>query len=944
MGPTRLDKWLARPTTLRFLRQLVGPEDFSPKGRQCHLPLVASRPSFRHHAAVAVAKSDGVERPEVGDHGSLRQGDRFDAGQGNLARSAANLVTERVAVALSLRLPSFDGPGDSPEQRTKPEDDFAITMHQCSVESRELKGQLLIDHPGNAENWPAWFRILQFRQRLHGQRGVMAVYHGMRLRDVDLPVQGAEADVLWNSIVDAGISIERADKPHGDLRSIYRHMSVLRVAHGKVLPDLYIRVIGRLLRTASSTHDDDQSVVLKWHHRLVRDNWYGPGDVRRLVAEALQSASKKTAFHAFEVVYEAAAEYDCYDHCMPIVFEHGEQADVEAWHGLFVRHDDLPSAGYAAESVVAQLSGYVEDDTGNTSVLNRGLRERPALATPASPRTMLNSLLGEVHGITPKLISDSFCAKLFATSAFSIDFVIRTLTILGIEALGPLALRELAMRIKLTDDVDARLTQIKAAGLQLTDCMYTRLLRKVVNDHSEELYQALVHSDQHPENYDDAHIQKALLDKFLEVGDGLQVQLTLLCLQQADVNLDHSVWNGILQHCAKQGNWDGVTKAFQHIQSERMPLSVRSINFMRKYVLPVRTRGKQPDRSSGIVGNERVTRDFVLKASIYAAEHGQHVPPFIWTELLKRYGMEYDMDGVETIITWLVEHYREDPKPTTRPPKTRGSARLSKEDVLSAILTDNMLRAIVMWGIRDAGQRDLLHESNSDEKGLLMSALNDANIKGDPPVWARGLKLLKMLKEQGVEVRTRVVREALRQQLWVMFGPSASMIPANTLIMKRNKLSLAHYVIHAQRIWRTGQIHSSDHAFVVLDWSAEEQSILYRRVFGNVRRVRQRTREYADVKAWVTDSGHVEQRLETSPYESRLRWERSPHRIGGASGERGLMPYNRRPARHLRSTGVKMRRDRLSLNPGRTAALNFTPQAQTLYIPTATLQAQDKPD
>ncbi|KAK6431965.1 hypothetical protein LTR95_011865, partial [Oleoguttula sp. CCFEE 5521] len=855
--------------------------------------------------------SNGDERPEVEDCGPRRQGNQLDAERNRLARPAADLVAERVAVALSLRLSSSDDSGDSPEQRPQPEDDFAMTMHQCSVEIRELKGQLLIDHSSNAENWAAWIQSLQFRQRLHGHRGVMAVYHGLRLRNLDLPIQGPHADVLWNSIIDAGIYMERAGRPHGELRSIYRHANVLRVVHGKVLADLYIRIIGRLLRTASSTHDDNQSVVLKWHRRLVRDNWYGPGDARKLVADVLQSASKKTAFHAFEVIYDAAAEHDCYDYCMPIVFEHGDEADVEAWHGLFVRHDDLPSAGYATESVVARLLDHVRDDRGNTSVLNRSLRKGPALATPVSPRSMLNSLLGEVHGITPKLISDSFCAKLFATAAFSIDFVIRTLTVLGIEALGPLALRELTMRITLTEDLDARLAQITAAGLQLTDCMYSRLLRKVVNDRSEELYRALVHSDQHPENYDDAHMQKTLLANFLEAGDGLQVQLTLLCLQQADVNLDHLVWNRILQHCAKQGNWDGVTKAFQHIQSERMPLSVRSINFMKKYILPIRTRGKQPNPSGGIVGNERIARDFVLKASIYAAEHGQHVPPFIWTELLKRYGMEYDMDGVETIATWLVEHYHKDAKPAIRPPRTHDPTRVSNKAVLRATLTDNMLRAIVMWGIRDAGHRDMLHETNLDEKRSATPASHDAEDLIDSPVWAQGLVLLKKLREEGFHVKTQVVREALRQQLWVMFGPSASMVPANTLIIERNRLSLAHYVLHAQRIWRTDQVHSSDHAFVVPVWSADEQAILYRRVFGDARGVRQQTREYADVKTWVADGGHVEERGESSPYDLRVLWETSPHRIGGAAGERGLVPYDRRPARHLSSTAVKMRRTRL---------------------------------
>lgn len=58
----------------------------------------------------------------------------------------------------------------------------------------------------------------------------------------------------------------------------------------------------------------------------------------------------------------------------------------------------------------------------------------------------MSSIVGDVHNIREKELNDAFCARLFATTAFSIDLIITGLRMLGMRTVGNLALREIAAR------------------------------------------------------------------------------------------------------------------------------------------------------------------------------------------------------------------------------------------------------------------------------------------------------------------------------------------------------------------------------------------------------------------------------------------------------------------------------------------------------------------
>src|SRR2546429_6110405 len=60
--------------------------------------------------------------------------------------------------------------------------------------------------------------------------------------------------------------------------------------------------------------------------------------------------------------------------------------------------------------------------------------------------------------------SDEFCARLFATTAFGVDFILQGMQMIGVDEVGPLALRELAIREENCDSVSNRLAQLSYVG------------------------------------------------------------------------------------------------------------------------------------------------------------------------------------------------------------------------------------------------------------------------------------------------------------------------------------------------------------------------------------------------------------------------------------------------------------------------------------------------
>ena len=780
---------------------------------------------------------------------------------------------------------------------------FEILRTETNVQAASLQGKLLIDNPENATNLHGWCQVLRFRERVDGFDGVFDVWRGMHQRNVDLPISGKEADFLWTTFAHAVVVPEPSDSQALLLKYLYRHAVHLRKQTGHHYAGLHQLIVGRLLRIVPGPRNPHESRVLRWHAKLRDDGFCGPHIVRDLTMDALLSVQPESAFNRIKTLYDKTTERDLYNHCMPLVLQYGGERKALSWHRMFLRHGDKPSKAYAADPSIHFLHSWVEGQhvrtstgtgTAHTHVARNALRASDAQAqAPLLSRASMNSLVGEVHGIKAKSISDNFCARMLATQAFSFDFILRGLAFLGAEELGSLSLRELAIRAQTLEEFRERISRVKQSGIRILDSMYIRLLQRLATDGKSELFQALLDSDQHPESYDDRRVQESLLNDFLVAEDWPQVHLTLIGLSLADFTMISTAWNRLLQHYAKARRYHEAMQIVENLHSTDTRMHLRSINFIRRYLLPFRSRSKRPHMARGTLPHGVDSLDLIVNIHLRAAERGAPIEPAVWRELLKRYGMAHRMDRLERLAISIAQMYA-DARTEKQSLAVERRVWHRKRSGLSAVFTTNMISAIVVWGWRSASVHDLLRPLSPEETQQLYSTSYWKSMRLDCEPWARGLLLLNQLKQLGVPVSDAEVADALRSRIWMLFGPGVSRLPINLEAIRRNRHNLRHYIKHANRAWDRPLF---DFSADVLEGNYAQLAVA---VLGKIRLANKNEGQYIDVAAWAT--AKASNAYHDAPPVRRARhynWKYSPFRLsdGLSPAERRIRLRRRRAAR-----------------------------------------------
>lgn len=788
-----VNRWLARPPALPRLRPWV------------------HRSSAHGHVWQDV---DGSRRFLAREHGTAvtsaeRENENEDANVPNLRiRRALSHGELGLRMSLKTGVPIIDSSVST--QAT-----FGELHRQADVNNDKRFGTLLVDQAEYCQNARLWVELLEFRQRVHGLHGVVDVWCGLRRRGFDLPVSGAQADILWPTFIQAGIDGQRG-AGRDLLSELLEYAKDLKSRHNVSYPSLHKCIVGHWLRVRPG-------YAGAWHAKLVKADLVPFEALKAVAVEAMFHDDAATASHRrewFLKMYKKGSARDLYDYCMNEVLKRVADERVRYWwHSMFLRYGDRPSPDMSTRQDVQRL--FARDEAGNTGP--RPSRENdqakklmdvssPSPHFPPLTRATMSTLVGDVHGIKAKEFSDSFIAKMFATRAFSLDLVIRGLSFFAIGRIGPLALREMALRAGSRVEFYNKLGELRGLGIQLSDAAFCRILQRLGSEGQTALFQALLTSDQHPEAYDDVETQQALLTEFLDRGDWMQAHITLFGLSLAGATLQGRALNLLLQHYLRTNEWRLLAQTMHTAEAQKVPLETTTLTYLHRYLLPERRRAKRPIETQRQTKSPFVPLDFTTSAYMYSAQLSDNVGPRQWVEILKRYGMTNRWGGLEKLVLWLVERYS---GPRYRVPQQRADIltlatwrqrkqirKLRTTGPLIAIFSRQMQMAIVAWGFGHAHVKHQLcpqpygPETRSSSADIEMST--GQHVKPEP--WAKGIVLLQRLRLRGVPVHDSVLRRAVILRLRVLFGPGRSTLKINQEMRKRNVLSLADYVRHANEI------------------------------------------------------------------------------------------------------------------------------------------------
>jgi hypothetical protein len=859
-GASALHRGLARPSALASQLFSRSPSSTLLPRRLLRTYPLASRPS-KQPAAVSLANADHV-RQELEN---ARNPSQHEATNNGLSLGPSHTERMNFLARLTSWLPLFNRLQNSPDAFATLRFEADVCNRLPAIESGETR---LVDQPQYLQNVNLWLELLRFRLRLDGQQGVIDIVQAMVQRQVVLPVRGHQADQLWSTLLWSAVQYPKL------LHHLYPYLVETLPRSGLLDIGLYTRLVGPLLR-------QNPMFAATWHKRMQADGFVPPAFVSILaqfVTDVFSSNHKLRAIEAFRKIYTSAKVEHAYDECMLPICRLFDFPDAVDMHAFFVRHGDHPSLSMHSMPVIvhladnswlaksnmksttrARFTNQILEAQHDFSHLKPTKLDAPSTGATMPPltRESMSSIVGDVHNIREKELNDAFCARLFATTAFSIDLIVTGLRMLGMRTVGNLALREIAARAPSPADYLTTVDAIKASGISIVESVFSRALQTFAGrPDKHRSFEFLITSDQHPTAYENRVLQKQLFASFLASGDHSQANAVLDILTMHQTQPEHYHANLILQTYARSGQRVYTLQILHEMRLHRIPVSDASLQTIQWSLLRPRLRSKRPISQRN--HDYKDDLDFTTNVFLETMRTGQLFKPTRWNEVLRRYGMENRLDPLERLSTWLALWYSGRLKPddlslpASSSPAPGGvkahTAVPIKGDQhpLAVIFTPHLLRAIVAWGFKsEASLPDSVTsiKLGSSAETDTQSQEFESGTSETPRDWTRGLALVRKLHRFGVNLKGMGLRREVKLRLWILYGPGRSTVAANRQVQKMNKFSLVHRVNQIHRIMGFNWLRLPS---TIRGRSDVSHWTMYRALFGQPRRTRRRTAKDRD--------------------------------------------------------------------------------------------------
>ena len=679
---------------------------------------------------------------------------------------------------------------------------FEQYEYESNLEAPAVQGPRLVDDPSHTGDWELWLELIGFQRRHCGTKGTKRIFKEIFRRDLRLPTCGILADQLWDLLLRAGFY------DHGLLEEIVTYAMCLKRSTGASWLGIYSGVVSIALKK-------DPASIYHWHSKL-RDN-FPPSlrDYKKLFKLSIGCGG----LARFRALYKDTPLVGMYRTVIWHLCSLQMFAGALEWHDLLYDAKDFPTSFTDIKPLLDHLT-YLGDAPRLEKVVRALTENKIGFSEVAEDlvqrnvtisREILNRQLGEVHGVRPKHLSDHFCARLFATRLFSVDTVIGGLQMMGAEAIGPLSLREIAVRDHCDPGAIRHHTDaLETAGISLDNSAFCSLVRSLATENKRGILKSIVDCDLHPDTFTDFGLQERLLAQYTEESDLTKVERTLAILTTgcSEKNLQMVQLNLILRCQVTLGRSEKVLATLEELKRTGLPVTARSSRHLRVYWLSRRQVGRKAGRTREL--------NTIIQASQLTMQSGHFVPVIAWREILLRLGMAGRLMEFENLVLWLVDWYSSPAAKAAYPKRillsSRGSQALIGYDLsqgklmnrdpqrfLSALITTAAKHAIVAWGF----QKPLKRRRNT--RKVTMGPTVEENPRTR---WTWGLHLLYKLRERGLPTEQGEIARICRHRLNILFGAEISQRKINRRMRSqpgaREPYSESVYIRKMEEIWGEG--------------------------------------------------------------------------------------------------------------------------------------------
>ena len=645
-----------------------------------------------------------------------------------------------------------------------------------------------------------WCLLLDIRCERYGHSGAERVFEDLaKLCPNDFPCNGLQADRLWRGFVVAG------SHNIAFLKSICT--KELRI--GAPRQHFILEVCRSLLKSSNASLTSSFGADLLVHHRLDENDLFE-------IFQAVNDLGQETWSRLVHEMKTLFQEHSLYDRVVQYLIKNDQIARAWVMHRFFLSIGDLPRD---FKSLVPLIEDLATTSSGIKSFMDNlryagasfegqirrcyegGLSLRTGFST-----TNLNIVSSRTFGLEPWAISDDFAARAFATSAFSFDFMLNALHLLGLVAIGPLTLREIALDAVKPQEVKRRLARMQEVGIDTGSSTYVRLVKHLIAHGKKKDLATLLRSDQHPDVFDDISTQKQLLLHYMSVGDQASINQTMVLLelhhssnhlveppinillvcaiQARDLSAVCAVWNSALSSTT------GASKTYaQVILAHLHPLT-----------LPNVTRSSQEVMTA-------------LSFTVSVAESVTPTPGHLELDILKeamiRFGLIGEYEKAEKTALMIASKL------------SQSQSKSALQPSLNSMFLPAVQRAIVSWSF---GGRI----SNDDAANIPDPDGQDEPEQMDGHL--RGVRLLRRLdQDYGLTVSTEDIRGEFVLCLRLLSSQSPSKACQVREVEQEHRRTLGQYLSAFNRIWNQHPNRQEENATIGQILRLKQASRRYKR-------------------------------------------------------------------------------------------------------------------
>ncbi|ROW15346.1 hypothetical protein VPNG_02356 [Cytospora leucostoma] len=637
----------------------------------------------------------------------------------------------------------------------------------------------LVDQRENESDIELWSCLLEFCHRWMGRDGVVMIWQAIFKRRNLYQVDGVLPEAFWGTILNAAVSSESF------LRDVISYAEWLLEEHGARWPCLYEKVMTFMLT------ERPKAQALRWHMILMPS--FGPGETEfvELLKRFITNPDPRLQ-ETLQSLYTWSAHRKLYDILIPFLFDKGNSKLALPWRRLLIVHNDTP-ASLAARPFLRYVGAYypnarlseeelsvaglaLEDKEGFKSASTTEYQPAEGAINGQNLSYLINRVHGETFGIREKPYNDKLGAKWFASTWVPLDFALNVIYTIGINGIGPLSLHSIALREGNAQGVLHRMDQLRQLRINLPDSNYVGAIRHYATIGDDEALTELLHCDVHPDIFDDDVAQQELLRNCLDAGDWDTYHLLLKTRLAVTAGTIGTCSDNVLQSCARQGNGTMTLKVLQELSSHNLQPAPMTSHTISSLILQ--------SLSPHATGHGRHHVD--LQVSLCRQLAKTRFPPAVevWQTLLYRLGREHrliDLERLSFDVLRLFSDYASSERPmwishmADVPQILRFESpyqhfqKLPRDlplrherHPLRQIFDENLMASIVRWGFLYTRYD---REAESAAAAVLHGEEGDAMMDPANFHFARGIRLLAMLRDLGLQVPLMTVRKQATMRL-----------------------------------------------------------------------------------------------------------------------------------------------------------------------------------